>query len=249
MTKSLTLGFSIALFLYFILFRVVPVSVATVSIPIPNDKLEQQVQDLRNENYQIAIKTAEDAGNKADRFLSTMGIIATIYGVLFAAITLFAGGNVIAAVRDLRVYGKSAKKNAVETEKIYKKAASIFSDLKKKEKDTTGSKKTQRQLESILGEAKNELSQIQSLKSSAAFISNATPSYPSIGSGYAGSGGGGGATGPSGPYISAAGGVGIGYMTCSKCGQFKNDSEFDQMEQYTILPVCKECRKKGFRGI
>lgn len=200
--------------------------------------LETQIQDVRSESYQNAIKTAENAGNKADRLLDWLVAMSTIGGIFLTLFIFIVGGSFINTLRVLNGYADAAKKSAIAIDDKFKQADEIYKNMQTKNEKITDTTKNSK---AILEEQKEALNEIKILRNSANFISNATPSYPSgtVG-GSTGIFGGWGATGPTGPSI----GTTISRLNvCRKCGRSKLAEDFSIAQQYSVNPICKSCER------
>ncbi|MBI2315384.1 hypothetical protein HYU93_05020 [Candidatus Daviesbacteria bacterium] len=151
--------------------------------------LRNQVESIKKDNYDYSIKSAENAGLKADRLLNWLVGIATIFGVIIALVAFVVGGDLAAKLRELRLYVKAAKKNASLIETIAKEAGEKGEQLSKEIKelqdikkniDNSKSKSTEQEIKisELINKAQGTISEIQSLNNSATLISGTTIPYP-----------------------------------------------------------------------
>jgi ElaB/YqjD/DUF883 family membrane-anchored ribosome-binding protein len=211
------------------------------------NSLRAEVEALRNENYQNAIKKADDITAKADRLLNWAAGIATIFGIAIATVAFAIGGDWIRLLGSLRGHVESAKRNAqtineiagqalkkkVELEKEKKKFVNLLKELgkasTKSQKDMeTLQERVQQSLEIVEG----KISEIDVLNNSANFISNAT-AYPSSIPGTA-----------VGTFPFAPEGASLSYFKiCASCNLVKDQQEFEKNSV-----VCNSC-KNPIRGV
>lgn len=156
------------------------------------ERIKDRVDKIRDEQYQHAIKVAEDSGHKADRLLNWLVGLATFFGFIILIVTFTIGKNIFDLLNELRAHAKAAKKSAQTIEGLATKAqqkgeqlVAEISAIKSLKKELTHSKdKTKEQelkLTDLLNQAQGTISEIQSLKSSAALVSGATLAYPPYG--------------------------------------------------------------------
>jgi len=89
--------------------------------------LQAQVQEYRDENYQVAIHSADDAGQKADRVVNYALALATIIGLIIALVTYFFG-DMRATKNKLDQYLHYANKSV---EKIKEMSAEAIEEAEK----------------------------------------------------------------------------------------------------------------------
>jgi len=156
------------------------IQVAETSI----SELNLKVDKLRDENYQKAIKVADEAGEKADKLLNWIVSIATIFGVALAFITFVIGGSLINGLRELRAHVNAARKNALFVAALSKQAQEKgeelkkeMEEIKKKQDESKGKIEAQgKEMDTLISKAQGTIADISALKNSANFISGA--SYP-----------------------------------------------------------------------
>lgn len=245
-------------------------------VVIPNSNysnindLEKKVDSYRNENYQKAIKVAEEAGNKADKLIDWLIKIAALLGLMIVLAAVITGWDWKRLEGSLRKHVASAKENAatvakiasraIEKEKLLQKEIGEFMKLKKElDGAKTSSKndivKLREKIDEGLQKIEKTISEIESLRNSANFISNATV-YPSA----AGSPNVVSAVGTdlssyfSTPIGSASVPLATNLVTsterCMKCGKNKNPlTDFGPInltDEYVAGGrICNECKQRG----
>jgi len=160
-------------------------------------KLETQIELIRNENYQQAIQSAQDAASKADRLLNWLVALFTFSAGGIAIIAFLVGKDLNSKLKELGTHVVAARKNAERISQITKQAERMdgklkttFKDLdetlvqyrkeisstkKVKETDLT---ELENKIETLKATAAGTVSQIEALKNSATFLSNATYGLP-----------------------------------------------------------------------
>lgn len=173
----------------------IPVKEVSSSATLTQDEmgiLKAEIEKLRGENYQHAIKVAEQAGQKADRLLNWLVGLATFFGFIILIVTFTLGKNIFDLLNELRAHAKAAKKSAQVIEGLATKAqqkgeqltAEISQIQSLKEELTHSKDKTKEQelkLTNLINQAQGTISDIQSLKNSATLVSGATLAYPPYG--------------------------------------------------------------------
>lgn len=221
------------------------------------NQLSDEVSRLRDEDYQRAIKSADDAGIKADRVLNYLVGIATVSGIVFAAFAFMVGGDVVKMRRTIklsvdevqkitkttRAESEKLKEQVVEVAKTKDELSVILTTAKdeKEEQKKLIEDKT-KAFDTALSKAMGTISNIGALGTSANFISLAS-----------------GATGPAGPLGGAGtiGGLGPTWPTvsldpaevrCKYCKRFISFAgTYSNMEEYlrSVDAVCDSCRAQG----
>lgn len=220
-------------------------------------ELEDKINELRSENYQHAIKVAEDAGSKADRLLNWLVAFFTITGVTLTIATYLVGKDFSSKLKDLNKHLQDGKKNANLIAEIARKAENEGEKLKSiiTEIDTTflqykkellESKKSkesdiknlEKKIEQLKASAEGTISDITMLKNSATILANPSPYYDTVS--------------PSGGTINlfepegvAPVGAGLTEIhTCKNCGKFISDFETPLTATAKNEKICEECKNK-----
>jgi len=148
------------------------------------ERLKNEMQKLRDENYQRAVDSAENAAIHADRLINWMTGFATIFALLIAGFSLFIGGDLTRKLRELGRHTESARKNALYIATLSKQAQKKGEELqnelegiKKKQEESKGKIQAQdKEINLLISKAQGTISDIGALRNSANFISGA--SYP-----------------------------------------------------------------------
>ena len=234
MERARTLSF----FLTAILFVVVPVkqisaqeesTVSDQPVAISKEEipdLQDQINELRSENYQAAIRVAENAGNKADRFLDItlkfITILSLGISLVIGIASFVVGKNFFNLITEMRVYAKNAKENASRISQFTKDAEAKLNEMKnivkksaKKEKDLNDTQKVkksakkEKDLNDTLEKVNQVINEVRALSNSANFISNATQYPGTLGTSASAS-------------VSPSAGTPTGsFGTCDRCGQYR----------------------------
>ncbi len=213
------------------------VVVAQISpIPTTNSEvqhLQDQVDKIRDENYQHAIKSAEQTGEKANNLINIVVGLATIFGFILTAASVIFGGNIFKLIRKLDAQVARAKKGADFIDKLSSEAKSIQSKLKQERTDLdkklkeleileSGKSKDRKDIETIkvkiaeiqkiTAQAQGTFSELQALQNSARYVSGTTGSNINLGD-----------IGVSGDYGGYAG-ISLANRVCKYCG--RSEQEF-----------------------
>ena len=160
-------------------------------------KLEAQLELIRNENYLKAIQSAQDTSNHADRLLSGFTNLMSIIGVVIAIIAFLVGKDIRSKLSELGKHAEFARKNAEMVSSFVQEAevkVKQLTDTIKDYDDTLRRYKSQisttaRASEANIAELEGRIdalrtaaigtvSQLEALKTSADFVSNATYGLP-----------------------------------------------------------------------
>lgn len=142
------------------------------------DQLTTEIEKLKDENYKRAIAAAENAAGHADRLILWITGIATIYGLLLAFFSLIVGVDFTRKLKELEGHVKAAKKKAELIVGLSGRAQKKGNELNKlitEIKKTKGETSRQREkIDNLLNKAQGTINEIESLKTSASFISEAS---------------------------------------------------------------------------
>lgn len=213
-------------------------------------RFQDQIDKLRDENYQRAIKSAEQAGEKADSFINAVVGLATIFGLVLTVVSVVFGGSIFTLIHKLDAQVARAKKGANFVDRLFDEAKQQqsklqqeFSSLETKSKELeglaeSGKSKDRKEIESIktkvieiqkvTQQVQGTINELRSLRNSARYVSGATGSAVNVGDiGMVGiaSPGSAGVTGAGIPYGSGFAGVSLaGNRVCKYCGRSELDS-------------------------
>lgn len=229
--------------------------------------LQNAVVKLRDENYERAIRAAEQAGDKADRLINTVVGLATIFGLVLTVVSVVFGGSIVTLIAKLNAHVSRAKKGADLVDKLYGEAKGKLPTLKKtlteletKAKELedleAGKTKDRKEIDAIKSkiteiqrateQAQGTINEIQTLRNSARYVTGPTgPSGATIGSMNAGD------TGIGSGYA----GVSLTGRKCKHCGRSESDFWGGEalgtgivgglLSQYLGEYVCPDCRRLG----
>lgn len=226
--------------------------------------IQKAVSALRDENYERAIRAAEQAGDKADRFINTVVGLATIFGLVLTAVSVVFGGSIATLIAKLNAHVSRAKKGADLVDKLYGEAKGKLPTLKKtlteleaKAKELegleAGKTKDRKELDAIKSkiaeiqrateQAQGTINEIQTLRNSARYVTGPTgPSGATIGTMNVGD------TGIGSGYA----GISLTERKCKYCRRPESDFWGDEsqgvgglLSQFYSEYVCPDCRRLG----
>lgn len=149
------------------------------------DNLRTQFEAIRSENYERAVKGAEDAGKKADYLLNGIVAITALVGFVILVITFTVLRDIYSLKNQLNLQVDNARKTLQSVNSLYTKAETKFGvllpKLEKAWKKPKEGEETKDEIKKLIDEAKGTISEIRSLKNSASFASGASLSYPPYG--------------------------------------------------------------------